>query len=137
MADHRERDGGLAAVPRGADAAALVREESLAYLTHVLVQDGHTPTERRSEFIVHAFGPTGEGLAQRMAARVRDWDTTVHGAGYPRLTVHPADTADQDLPAGHVLGKADSRLVFHWPALDNNTPASTTADDLKGTADLR
>ncbi|WP_405652692.1 methyltransferase, FxLD system [Streptomyces sp. NBC_00019] len=131
------RDGGLAAVPRGADAAALVSEGSLAYLTHVLVQDGDTPAERRSEFIVHAVGPTGEGLAQRMAARVRDWDSTVRGEGYPRLTVHPARTADQDLPSGHVLDKADSRLVFHWPALASNAQVNTTADDLKGAADLR
>ncbi|MFF7644062.1 methyltransferase, FxLD system [Streptomyces canus] len=132
-----ERDGGLAAVPRGADAAALVSEGSLAYLTHVLVKDGDTPAERLSEFIVHAFGPAGEGLAQRMAARVRDWDCTVRGAGYPHVTVHPAGTADQDLPAGHVLDKADSRLVFRWPALDSSATVSTTAGDLTSAADLR
>ncbi|MEV7890238.1 methyltransferase, FxLD system [Streptomyces sp. NPDC002817] len=137
LAVDRERDGGLASVPRGADAAALVRERSLAYLTHVLVQDSDTPAERRSEFIVHAFGPASEGLAQQMAARVRDWDSTVRAAGYPHLTLHPAGTADQDLPAGHVLDKTDSRLVFHWPALDSSTPANTTADDLKDAADLR
>ncbi|MFD3844233.1 methyltransferase, FxLD system, partial [Streptomyces sp. NPDC058642] len=137
LAVNEGRDGGLATVPRGADAAALMSEGSVAYLTHALVQDGNTPAERLSEFIVHAFGPTGEGLAQRMAARVRDWDSAVRGAGYPHLTVHPAGTADQDLPAGHVLDKPDSRLVFHWPALDSNAPASTTADDLKGAADLR
>ncbi|MDH6522200.1 hypothetical protein [Streptomyces sp. SAI-090] len=132
-----EHDGGLAAVPRGADAAALVSEESLAYLTHVLVEDGDTPAERRSEFIVHAFGPAGEGLAQQMAARVRDWDSTVRAAGYPHLTVHPADTADQELPEGHVLDKADSRLVFRWPALDSSAPVTTTAGDLTRAADCR
>ncbi|MEW2404172.1 hypothetical protein [Streptomyces sp. NPDC046862] len=132
-----EHDGGLATVPRGADAAALVSEESLAYLTHVLVKDGDTPAERRSEFIVHAFGPAGEGLAQQMAARVRDWDSTVRAAGYPHLTVHPAGTADQELPEGHVLDKADSRLVFHWPALDSSAPATTTAGDLTSAADCR
>ncbi|MFD3842470.1 methyltransferase, FxLD system [Streptomyces sp. NPDC058642] len=137
LAVNRERDGGLASVSRGADADALVREGSLAYLSHVLVQDGDTPADRRSEFIVHAFGPAGERLAQRMAARVRDWDSTVRSTGYPHLTVHPAGTADQDLPAGHVLDKPDSRLVFHWPALDSNTPASTTAAGPKGAADLR
>ncbi|MGW1040993.1 methyltransferase, FxLD system [Streptomyces sp. NPDC002547] len=132
-----EHDGGLATVPRGADAAALVSEESLAYLTHLLIKDGDTPAERRSEFIVHAFGPAGEGLAQQMAARVRDWDSTVRAAGYPHLTVHPAGTADQELPEGHVLDKADSRLVFRWPALDSSAPVTTTAGDLAGAADRR
>ncbi|MGW0947852.1 methyltransferase, FxLD system [Streptomyces sp. NPDC002623] len=132
-----EYDGGPASVPRGADAAALVNEGSLAYLTHVLVQDGDTPAERRSEFIVHAFGPAGEGLAEQMAARVRAWDSTVRAAGYPRLTVYPAGTADRDLLDGHVLDKADSRLVFHWPALNSDTPVAAVADALTNSGDSR
>ncbi|MGW2832657.1 methyltransferase, FxLD system [Streptomyces sp. NPDC001286] len=120
-----KRDGGLAAVPRGADAAALVREGSLAYLTHALVKDGDTPAERRSDFTIHAFGPAGEGLAEQMAARVRTWDSSVRTAGYPHLTVHPAGTTDRDLPDGAVLDKANCRLVFHWPARDGD--AAVTA----------
>ncbi|WP_458248875.1 methyltransferase, FxLD system [Streptomyces sp. MAI_2237] len=132
-----ERDDGLAAVPPGADAAALVSEGSLAYLTHVLVKNRNTSAERCSEFIVHAFGPAGEGLAQQMAVRVRDWESTVRAAGYPRLTVHPAGTTDQELSEGHVLDKADSRLVFHWPVLGSDTPLTPTAQDLTCSADFR
>lgn len=132
-----ERDGGLASVPRGADAAAMVGEGSLAYLTHVLVEDGGTAAERRSEFIVHAFGPAGEDLAGQMAARVRAWDSTVRAAGYPHLTVHPAGTADRDLPDGHVLDKAESRLVFHWPSLDGDARLAPAAGDPTSAGDSR
>jgi len=104
-----------AALPRGVDAAATVADGSLAYLTHVLVKDGEAAEERRSEFIVHAVGPAGAALAERMAACVRSWDQHVRGSGYPQMTVHPAGTPDHELPAGHVLDKTSSRLVFPWP----------------------
>ncbi|MFE4822158.1 methyltransferase, FxLD system [Streptomyces sp. NPDC056704] len=136
LAVDRERDGGLAAVPHGADAAAILGEGSLAYLTHVLVKDGNSPAERRSEFIVRAFGPAGQGLAELMAARVRAWDSVLRATGYPRLTVHPADTAERDLPDGHVLSKPNCRLVFHWPALDGDVRV-TAAEDLASAGDGR
>lgn len=91
LARDRSGDTGLAAVPRGADAAATVEGGSLAYLTHVLVKDGETPQERRSEFVVHACGPAGPVLAERMAACVRAWDRKARRAGYPLMTVHPAN----------------------------------------------
>lgn len=122
------RDTALAALPRGADAAATVADGSLAYLTHVLVKDGETPEERRSEFIVHAVGPAGAELAERMAACVRSWDQHVRGTGYPQMTVHPAGTPDHELPAGHVLDKTSSRLVFQWPGSQRPaTPATAEA----------
>lgn len=114
LAHNRSRDTSTAAVPRGADAAT-VEDGSLAYLTHVLIRDGQTPRQRRSEFVVHAFGPAGPALAERMAACVQAWDRYVRGAGYPRMTVHPAGTPDHALPHGHLLDKACSRLVFQWP----------------------
>ncbi|MFF9785040.1 methyltransferase, FxLD system [Streptomyces nigrescens] len=126
LALDRSRDTGLAAVPRGADAAAVVEDGSLAYLTHVLVRDGESPKERRSEFIVHAFGPVGARLAERMAACVRSWDQHVRGTGYPQMTVHPAGTPDHELPTGHILDKTSSRLVFQWPG--RHSAAQATAD---------
>ncbi|GLW18048.1 hypothetical protein Stsp01_47910 [Streptomyces sp. NBRC 13847] len=130
LALDRSRDTGLAAVPRGADAAATVEDGSLAYLTHVLVQDGETAEERRSEFVVHAFGPAGASLAERMAACVRAWDRQVRGSGYPQLTVHPAGTPDHALPTGHLLDKACSRLVFRWPGHEQAEPEAPLAATL-------
>jgi protein-L-isoaspartate(D-aspartate) O-methyltransferase len=118
LAVNREQDGGLAAVPSGSDAAAAVlSQDTLAYLTYVTVTEGETEAERRSEFMVHSVGPDREALAEQVAARVRDWNRTVRHTGYPRLTVHPAGTPDHVLPAGHGLDKRASRLVFHWPDL--------------------
>ncbi|MFD8614628.1 hypothetical protein [Streptomyces sp. NPDC059631] len=36
----------------------------------------------------------------------------------PVLTVHPAGTPDDLLPAGDVLDKEHCRLVFRWPGRD-------------------
>ncbi|GES33339.1 methyltransferase, FxLD system [Streptomyces angustmyceticus] len=118
-------DTALADLPRGADAAATVADGSLAYLTHVLVKEGETPEERRSEFIVHAVGPACAEQAERMAACVRSWDQHVRGTGYPQMTVHPAGTPDHGLPTGHVLDKASSRLVFQWPGSRHPAARST------------
>ena len=68
-------------------------------------------------------------------ARVRDWDRMVRDTGYPRLTVHPAGTADRDLPAGHVVDKPASRLVFHWPDLDQQETGTAAAGALASAGD--
>ncbi|MER6367259.1 hypothetical protein ABT255_02580 [Streptomyces mirabilis] len=130
LAVNGERDGVPAAVSRGADAAALVSEGSLAYLTHILVKDGDTPAERRSEFVVHSFGPANEGLARQMAARVRDWDSTVRAAGYPPLDGAPGrhsgpgsargpGAGQGRLPAGLPLARPGQRHPGHC---DNGEP---------------
>ncbi|MDX3071142.1 methyltransferase, FxLD system [Streptomyces sp. MI02-7b] len=97
------------------DPAAIVADGSLAYLTVVKTRDGGTPAERRFEFVVHAYGAAGPGLAGRLAQCVRDWDRYVRGTGCPAMTVHPAGTPDEDLPVGDVLDKKASRLVLQWP----------------------
>ncbi|MCX4825779.1 methyltransferase, FxLD system [Streptomyces sp. NBC_01142] len=115
LALDREKDTGLAAVPRGADAAAVLGDASMAYLTHVPVQAGETPAERRAEFVAHAFGEQASALAEQLTSAVRSWDRHARGRGYPKLAVYPAGTADDELPAGHVLDKRHTRLVFTWP----------------------
>ncbi|BDH15354.1 methyltransferase, FxLD system [Streptomyces hygroscopicus] len=119
------RPSALADLPYGADAAATVADGSLAYLTYVLVKEGETPEERRSEFIVHSVGPAGAELAERMAACVRSWDQHVRGTGYPQMTVHPAGTPDHELPTGHVLDKTSTRLVFQWPGSQHPAAPAT------------
>ncbi|MFC9078231.1 hypothetical protein ACFTY7_14620 [Streptomyces sp. NPDC057062] len=46
---------------------------------------------------------------------MRTWDQKVRESGYPSMTVHPAGTPDEQLPAGAVLDKPSARLVFQWP----------------------
>ncbi|WP_329453384.1 methyltransferase, FxLD system (plasmid) [Streptomyces sp. NBC_01724] len=105
----------VAAPSSGENPATIVADGSLAYLTTVKIVEAATPAERRWEFYVHAFGPAGPILAEHLSACVREWNHHVRSSGYPPLTVHPASTPDQDLPAGDVLDKKASRLVFQWP----------------------
>lgn len=80
------------------------------------LHQGETPPESRWEFVTHAYGPARPALADRLADCVRDWDQYVRHTGYPPMTVHPADTPDDELPAGDVLEKKTAtRLVFQWP----------------------
>ncbi|MFF1907241.1 methyltransferase, FxLD system [Kitasatospora sp. NPDC058218] len=124
LAGDRDTDTGITAFARSENAAALLGDGSLAYLTYVWVKDGETPAERRAEFVAHAFGESGPALADRLAAAVRRWDEHARGHGYPRMTVHPAATPDSDLPAGHVVDKVLSRLVFQWAGPDEPVVAA-------------
>ncbi|MEW1891174.1 hypothetical protein [Streptomyces sp. NPDC085659] len=77
--------------------------------------------------VVHAFGAEGPRLAELVAATVRAWDHHIRAAdddrhADPLLTVHPAGTPDLLLPAGDVLDKASSPLVFRWPGRDGRLP---------------
>ncbi|MFD3563427.1 methyltransferase, FxLD system [Streptomyces sp. NPDC058686] len=114
LARNRDQDSGITALPKGADAAAITADDSLAYLTHTLVQEGPTPEQRRSEFRAHGFGTSGPALAEQLAAAVRRWEVHERRHGYPELEVYPAGTPDAVLPAGHVLDKSHSRLVWTW-----------------------
>ncbi|MFJ8752143.1 methyltransferase, FxLD system [Streptomyces sp. NPDC102441] len=104
------------------DAAAVVADGSLAYLTHVKIHDAPEPGASRTEFYIHAYGPAAPELAQRFAACVRTWDREVRASGYPPLSVHPAGTPDDQLPPGDVLDKPACRLVFRWPGRDAQVP---------------
>ncbi|WP_018528717.1 MULTISPECIES: methyltransferase, FxLD system [unclassified Streptomyces] len=114
LARNHDRGSGIAALPKRSDAATITADGSLAHLTHVFVQDGRTPEQRRSEFLAHGFGPSGPALAEQLAAAVRRWDVHERAHGYPELEAHPAGTPDAELPAGHVLDKTHSRLVWTW-----------------------
>ncbi|MGW7312737.1 methyltransferase, FxLD system [Streptomyces sp. NPDC054865] len=109
------------------DAAAIVADRSLAYLTYRTVKDAPTAAERRSEFCIHAYGPAAGELAERFADCVRTWDTEVRESGYPAMTVHPAGTPDELLPDGAVLDKPSARLVFAWPGHGTLRPAAAAS----------
>ncbi|WP_329127453.1 methyltransferase, FxLD system [Streptomyces sp. NBC_01465] len=123
LARNRETDSGITTLPGGSDAAAITVDDSLAYLTLIPVQEGPTPEERRAEFLAHGFGPSGRALAEQLAAAVRRWDAHERARGYPELAVHPAGTPDGELPAGHVVDKTHSRLVWTWRSDVADTPA--------------
>ncbi|QNA72059.1 methyltransferase, FxLD system [Streptomyces sp. So13.3] len=97
------------------DATAMLSDGSLAYLTYRKVKDAPDPADRLTEFFIHAYGPAADELAERFADCVRTWDHKVRERGYPPMTVHPAGTPDEQLPAGDVLDKPSARLVFQWP----------------------
>jgi protein-L-isoaspartate(D-aspartate) O-methyltransferase len=106
-------DTGILTRPGGWDAAALVRDDSLArLLTRKLPADASGT--HLWEFGIHAHGPHAGQLAETMADLVVAWDRAARGSTGPRLTVHPRGTAGLGGAEGHVLDKPHSRLVFTW-----------------------
>ncbi|WP_331735579.1 methyltransferase, FxLD system (plasmid) [Streptomyces sp. NBC_01166] len=107
------------------DAAALMADGSLAYLTHRKVKDASHPDGRLTEFFIHAYGPAADTLARRFVDCVHTWDQEVRESGYPPMTVHPAGTPDGELPRGDVFDKPSARMVFRWPGRDAQMPRPT------------
>ncbi|MET9550985.1 methyltransferase, FxLD system [Streptomyces sp. NPDC006627] len=110
-------------IAKDRDVPAILGEASLAYLIHVQTKDGDSPQGKEWEWVVRAFGEQGPELAERLAATVRAWDLHIRADDNdqhadPVLTVHPAGTPDDALPAGDVLDKLHCRLVFRWPGRD-------------------
>ncbi|GHI10462.1 hypothetical protein AQI88_30845 [Streptomyces cellostaticus] len=112
LAVDADLDTGILHRPAGWDAAALIRDGSLARLLTRKLSTDESGTGLW-EFGIHAHGPHAVELADTMADLVIAWHRDARTAG-PQLTVYPAGTADRDLPAGHVLDKPHSRLVFTW-----------------------
>ncbi|MFJ7775915.1 methyltransferase, FxLD system [Streptomyces yangpuensis] len=127
LAAHQEPDVGVTGIAKDRDAPAIVGDASLAYLIHVKTKDGDSPQDKEWEWTVHAFGEQGPALAERLADTVRAWDRHVRADDNdehadPVLTVHPAGTPDDALPAGDVLDKDLCRLVVRWPGRDVPQP---------------
>ncbi|WP_225827198.1 methyltransferase, FxLD system [Streptomyces naphthomycinicus] len=127
LAAHQEPDEGVTGIAKDRDAPAIVGDASLAYLIHVQTKEGDSPQDKEWEWTVHAFGELGPALAERLVDTVRAWDRHVRADDNDRhadpvLTVHPAGTPDDALPAGDVLDKDLCRLVFRWPGRDVPLP---------------
>ncbi|MEW2635699.1 SAM-dependent methyltransferase [Streptomyces sp. NPDC048389] len=127
LAAHQDPDEGVTAIAKDRDAPAIVGDASLAYLTHLQTQDGERPEDKEWEWVVHAFGEQGPQLAEQLVATVRAWDLHVRAEDNsehadPVLTVHPAGSPDDLLPAGDVVDKEHCRLVFRWPGRDALLP---------------
>ncbi|MFJ9742028.1 methyltransferase, FxLD system [Streptomyces sp. NPDC101166] len=127
LAAHQAPAEGVTVIGKDRDAPAIVGDASLAYLIPVQTQHGERPEDKQWEWVAHAFGEQGPELAEQLAATVRAWDRHVRADDNdkhadPGLTVHPAGTPDDLLPAGDVLDKEHCRLVFQWPGRDALLP---------------
>jgi protein-L-isoaspartate(D-aspartate) O-methyltransferase len=89
---------------------AVVQCGTLAYRARLRPVEG---VPDQYEFGAVAHGPDAAGLAGRFVEQVRAW----HERARPRpgLTVLPAGTPDDRLPAGLVLDKRHTRIVVSWP----------------------
>ncbi|MGW4073769.1 methyltransferase, FxLD system [Streptomyces asiaticus] len=86
---------------------ALVAGGSLAYL---ISKRDDTDPERPSLLGAAHLGPDGADLAKRLVAHITAWGAD--RTATPNLAIYPAGTPDSDLPAGHVIEKAESRVVL-------------------------
>lgn len=123
LAAHQESAEAVTGIARDRDVPAIIGDASLAYLIHVQTKDGDSPQNKEWEWVVRAFGEHGPELAEQLVATVLAWDRHIRAEANdehadPVLTVHPAGTPNDALPAGDVLDKKHCRLVFRWPGRD-------------------
>jgi protein-L-isoaspartate(D-aspartate) O-methyltransferase len=102
-------DDGTVALSWPYGTPALADGPNLAYRAKPRPLDG---PEHLHEVGVVAHGPDAAGVARTMAEHISAWNEA--GRPSPHLTVLPAGTPDEDLPAGHVLDKRHTRLVISW-----------------------
>jgi protein-L-isoaspartate(D-aspartate) O-methyltransferase len=109
-------DTGLVAPQNRMACPAVVEGGSFAYLALRKINDDPEDPDRTTfEFGTHAFGPDAAALAEAMAEQIRVWDRDHRAGPGPRITVHPAATADERLPEGRVITKRHVRVVISWP----------------------
>ncbi|MGW7587643.1 methyltransferase, FxLD system [Streptomyces rubiginosohelvolus] len=116
------------------DAAAIVADGSLAYLTHIKISDGSETADWRSEFFIHAYGPAGPELAELFASCVQTWDREVRESWYPPLSIYPAGTPDDQLPPGDLVDTPATRAVFDWPGRGSRAHLQALAHSPAGSA---
>jgi protein-L-isoaspartate(D-aspartate) O-methyltransferase len=90
---------------------ALVEGGSLSYFTFRRLEPEGS-AGRRSELGAFGYGRGGQQLAERLCDQIRAWDRD--RAARPAITAYPADTPDDQLPAGLVIGKRHIRLVVSF-----------------------
>lgn len=93
---------------------ALADGDSIAYRARPRPLD-----DQRTVFEAGAYGhgPHGADLAERLAGQIREWDRQRRAGAVPLLTVHPAGTAEGELPVGPgrlVLRKRHTTIVLTW-----------------------
>ncbi|MFE0055395.1 methyltransferase, FxLD system [Streptomyces sp. NPDC059003] len=103
-----ELDTGIVERPKGWDAAAVVRDGSLARL---LLQQ---TTASTWEWVIHAYGPAAEQLAEEMTQQVIIWDRDHHVRDAPRLTIRSRLNGDTEPTRARTVAKQHTLLDFDW-----------------------
>jgi protein-L-isoaspartate(D-aspartate) O-methyltransferase len=109
---------GTRAVERGLSGwtiatAATWEGGTLAYIT---IRPDTASSPGGFELGVHAYGPRREALSERLADRVRAWDSGGHrGSVEPTVRVYPAATPGDRLAPGHLITNRYSRIVISLP----------------------
>ncbi|GGL50103.1 hypothetical protein GCM10014719_59180 [Planomonospora parontospora subsp. antibiotica] len=96
-----------------AKSPALIERDSPAYFAWHRLPDAADDAPARLELGAIGHGPGGRTLAARLAAQIHaeDHDRTAR----PTLTVYPAGTPADELPAGHVIVKRATQMIMSWP----------------------
>lgn len=107
MARKSAVDQGIVAHSWALGTPTALTENSFAYL-------GMSPKvpDQPREFGAYGHGPDAEKLVADVINVIRSWDGTNLDA---LITVVPAGTPDDQLPAGLVLDKRHTRVVLSWP----------------------
>ncbi|MFF3493730.1 methyltransferase, FxLD system [Streptomyces sp. NPDC002795] len=88
---------------------ALVVGSSLAYLIHQ--RDGED-ADKPILLGAAGYGRDGAALARSLVRFADAWGRERDAV--PHLSIYPAGTAGEDMPAGHIIDKTDSRLVLRY-----------------------
>ncbi|WP_318842154.1 methyltransferase, FxLD system [Streptomyces marincola] len=87
----------------------LVEGDSFAYRT---VRPTDDPD--RFELGVIAHGPRAHAVGDAMVEQIQVWGREQRG-NRARIGVYPADTPDDQLPAGRVIDRPHTRITITWP----------------------
>ncbi|ACU77766.1 protein-L-isoaspartate(D-aspartate)O-methyltransferase [Catenulispora acidiphila DSM 44928] len=68
-----------------------------------------------------AYGPDAQRHAKQLVELIEGWDREVRGGPGMTVTICPRDTADSDLPDGHVIDTVHRRIVIAFPATGTDT----------------
>jgi protein-L-isoaspartate(D-aspartate) O-methyltransferase len=105
-------DSGLVTASARAGAKTIVVGTTFAYRPSARPVD---EDRTRFEFGAYAHGPDAAQVADELVELIRMWDREHRAGPDPRIEVHPAETPDEDLPAGRVIDKKHTRVVISWP----------------------
>ncbi|NEA87202.1 methyltransferase, FxLD system [Streptomyces sp. SID7958] len=103
------RERGLVASASPLGIPTLVDADSFGYRTVRRTEDPD-----RFELGAIGHGPRGREVAERLVAEIQTWNGE-HRGDRAHIEVYPAGTPDDQLPAGRVINRPQSRVTISWP----------------------